>query len=186
MEDPLRLFVAIDIPDKILKTLGDLIDKLRPTAPIRWSPLENLHVTTKFIGWWPDERIGEVDASLRRLTGREPIPVDIRGLGFFPNARSPRVFWAGVYGAEPLARLARDSDRALAALGVEPEKRAFSPHLTLARVKEPVPLERLHSAIAGLRDSDFGSFTADRFFLYQSRLRPSGSEYIKFAEYIFG
>jgi len=181
-----RLFVAIDIPGNVLKTLGYLIEKLRPTARIRWSPVENLHITTKFIGSWPDERVGEVDASLRQLTGREPIPVDIRGLGFFPNARSPRVFWAGIYGAEPLARLARDSDRALAALGVEPEKRAFSPHLTLARVKEPVPLERLHTTIAGLRDADFGSFTADRFYLYQSRLQPSGSVYTKLAEYVFG
>ncbi len=182
----MRLFVAIDIPDKILKTIGDLIEKLRPTARIRWSPVANLHVTTKFIGWWEDERMGELDASLRRLTGRAPIPVDVRGLGFFPNPRSPRVFWAGVYGAEPLAALARDTDRALAALGLEPEKRAFSPHLTLARIKEPVPMQRLTAEIEKIRDADFGSFTADRFFLYQSVLRPSGSEYTKLAEYIFG
>jgi len=181
-----RLFVAIDIPDDILKTIGDLIERLRPTAPIRWSPVANLHVTTKFIGWWQDERMGELDAALRRLTGRPPFLVDVRGIGFFPNARSPRVLWAGVYGAEPLAALASDTDRALAALGLEPEKRAFSPHLTLARIKEPVPLDRLHAAAARLGDAGFGSFTADRFFLYRSVLRPSGSQYTKLAEYIFG
>ncbi len=182
----MRLFVAVDIPEDIVGTLGRLIDKLRPTARIKWSPVENLHITTKFIGHWPDDEMGKVDASLRRLTGREPIPVAVRGLGFFPNARSPRVFWAGIEGGDALASLARDTDKAFAALGLEPEKRAFSPHLTLARIKEPVPLQKLHESIANLPSTDFGSFTADRFFLYQSRLRPTGSVYTKVSEYIFG
>ncbi len=182
----MRLFVAVDTPGDIAGALARLIDRLRPAARINWCPAGNLHITTKFIGEWPEARVGEIDASLRTLTGRAPFPISVRDLGFFPNPRSPRVFWAGVYGADPLASLARETDKALQALGIEPEKRAFSPHLTLARIKAPVPLEKLHASIAALPSTDFGSFTADRFFLYESRLAPGGSVYTRIAEYIFG
>jgi 2'-5' RNA ligase len=180
-----RLFVGIDIPADILNTLAQLIERLRPVARINWSPAANLHITTRFIGEWPEPRIGDLDAALRRLTGRAALGIAIRSLGFFPNARSPRVFWAGIEGGKGLAFLAADTDRALAALGLEPEKRAFSPHLTLARIKEPLPLAKLHESIAALPATDFGSFTADRFYLYRSQLRPGGSVYTKMAEYMF-
>ena len=179
----MRLFAAIDIPREVVANLDRLIAQLRPTARIKWSPAANLHITTKFIGEWPDERLAELESALGALPSREAMPIDIRGLGFFPNAHSPWVFWAAIHAPAGLAELAKETDQALGRLGVPPEPRPFSPHLTLARIKEPVPLERLRQAIAGLPSTEFGSFRADRFVLYQSRLNPSGSVYTKLSEY---
>ncbi len=181
----MRLFTAVDIPDDILRRLDQLIADLRPSARISWSPASNLHITTKFIGEWPEEQGEELIQALRGLPGREAIPIDIRGVGFFPNPRSPHVFWAGVHAPGSLGELARDTDRALSRLGIPPESRAFSPHLTLARIKTPVPLDRLHQAIAALPSIECGAFTADRFFLYRSKLTPSGSVYTKLSEFPF-
>src|SRR5262249_8764594 len=104
-------------------------------------------------------------------------------LGFFPNPHSPRVFWAGVEGHPGLAELAAATDRVLDPLGLKPEGRPFKPHLTLARIKEPVPLERLREAIASQPTPDFDAFEARRFSLYQSRVSSAGSVYPKVAEF---
>ncbi len=178
----MRLFTAIDLPEDVIGSLERLLARLKPAARIKWSPPSNLHITTKFIGEWPEERLEELRDALGSLPAHPAIPIAVRQLGFFPNPRSPRVFWAGIEASPDLAALARETDAALAALGIEAEKRAFSPHLTLARIKEPVPLGRLHEAIAGLPSLDFGSFVADRFYLYQSRLHPAGSVYTKLSE----
>ncbi|MGE5645506.1 MAG: RNA 2',3'-cyclic phosphodiesterase [Acidobacteriota bacterium] len=182
----MRLFTAVDLPDDVVSALTRLIGALRPKARIRWSPAENLHITTKFIGEWPEARLGELKSALSGLGPREPIPIGIRGLGFFPNPNSPRVFWAAIEASPALADLARATEAALERLGIEAEKRAFSPHLTLARIKEPVPMQPLKQAIAELPSLEFGAFTADRFHLYLSKLAPSGSVYTKLAEFPFG
>ncbi len=179
----MRLFTGIDLTDEVVQTLERLVEELRPTARIRWSPPVNLHITTRFIGEWPEERLPELKAVLAGLPAHPPIPIQVRKLGFFPNPHSPRVFWAGVEASSDLAALAAETDRALQPLGLKPEGRPFSPHLTLARIKEPVPVQRLREAIAALPMLDFGSFVADRFYLYQSRLNPAGSVYTKLAEF---
>jgi 2'-5' RNA ligase len=178
----MRLFTGLDLPHEVVRELEKLIDGLRPQARINWSPPANLHITTKFIGEWPQERLQELKAALGRLPPREPLSLHIHELGFFPNPKSPRVFWCGI-DAPGLAALAADTDRATAALGIESEKRPFSPHLTLARIKEPVPLNRLRDAIVALPSVDFGSFEVRGFFLYQSQLRPGGSVYTKLSEF---
>jgi 2'-5' RNA ligase len=182
----MRLFVAIDLPAEVLTALDRLVARLRPMARINWGRAQNLHLTTKFIGEWPEDRLEEIHTALRGLTERAAIPVQVRGLGFFPNARAPRVFWAGVEVPGSLAELARDTERALARLGVPEERRPYSPHLTLARIKEPVPLNSLHQALGKLPSTEFGAFTADRFRLYQSVLRPSGAVYTRLAEFVLG
>ena len=88
----MRLFTAIDLPPDVLGRLDDLIGELRPLARIKWSPASNLHITTRFIGEWPEQRLPELRNTLAGVTSREPISIRIRGLGFFPNPRSPRVF----------------------------------------------------------------------------------------------
>src|SRR5262249_9979313 len=151
----MRLFTAIDLPPEVTGRLDALITKLRPLANIRWSPVANLHITTKFIGHWPDERLPELQAALGGIGRRAPIPIRVRGLGFFPNRKSPRVFWAGVEAPAELGVLARDLDSVMAKLGLEPEARAYSPHLTLARINQPVAALALGLPEVGL---DFGSF----------------------------
>jgi 2'-5' RNA ligase len=178
----MRLFTGLDVPAEVIANLEELLRRLKPTARIGWSPLANLHVTTKFIGEWPEDRLGELTAALGRLPGRAAVQVGVRRVGFFPNTRSPRNFWCGIE-APGLAELAADTDSATAALGIVSERRAFSPHLTLARIKDRVELQALHKAIAALPTLEFGAFRAEGFFLYQSKLRPTGSVYTKLAEF---
>jgi RNA 2',3'-cyclic 3'-phosphodiesterase len=171
----MRLFTAIDLPAEMLDPLREFLARLRPLAKLRWSAVENLHITTKFIGEWPEARIEEMKAALGGVNSQS-IMISISGVGWFPDVRRPRVFWVGVVAGEPLATLARATEQAVATLGVAVEARAYSPHLTLARVKEPVPLDALRPALGS---PDFGSFQASCFFLYLS----SNGKYSKLAEF---
>jgi len=180
----MRLFTGLDLPQDVTARLEHLLEQLRPSARIQWSRPANLHITTKFIGEWPEDRLDELKGKLAALEPRDPIAVHIRKVGFFPSPYSPRVFWCGIEAAG-LDRLAAATDQATAALGIASEKRDFSPHLTLARIKERLNLQSLREAVAALPSLDFGRFTADRFFLYLSRLHPTGSVYTKLAEFTF-
>jgi RNA 2',3'-cyclic 3'-phosphodiesterase len=178
----MRLFTALDLPAEIASNLEDLLRRLRPSVRINWSPPANLHVTTKFIGEWHSERLDELKSALGALPRRPSISVRVHNVGFFPNARSPRVFWCGI-DAPGLSTLAADTDQAAAGLGIEPESRPFSPHLTLARSKDRVNLDSLNAAVAVLPSTDFGAFEARSFFFYLSQLRAGGSVYTKLAEF---
>jgi RNA 2',3'-cyclic 3'-phosphodiesterase len=181
----MRLFTGIDVPYQMRRNLELLLELLKPKARIAWSPLGNLHVTTKFIGEWPDERVDELKHTLRGVPVPAKCKVGIRGLGWFPNPHNPRVLYAAVQTAPELAALAHATAEACAALGLEPERREFQPHLTLARIREPQPLAELKQAIAQLPNDDFGGWTADAFHLYHSQLRPGGSIYTKLESYPF-
>jgi 2'-5' RNA ligase len=178
----MRLFTGLELPGEVVGALDTLLDRIRPTADIKWSPPANLHITTRFIGEWSEERLPDLCAALGGIPDRTAIPVHISKLGFFPNSHSPRIFWAGVE-APDLADLASETNRVLQPLGLKPEDRVFCPHLTLARIKAPVPLQKLRETIAALPLLEFGNFNADRFFLYRSRLGPAGSLYTKLAEF---
>jgi RNA 2',3'-cyclic 3'-phosphodiesterase len=183
-----RLFVAIDIPEEVKARLEAFIDRLRPTAKLSWSSVHNLHVTTKFIGEWPEPKLGEIEQALAAVPPPGLVEIAVRGLGWFPNERNPRVFWAGIEAAESLRQLAGDTERKLAELGVPVEDRGFHPHLTLARRRAAgrgalVPLDRLRQTLdAGEADPsnhEFGSFQAASFFLYLSR----GGKYTRLREF---
>jgi len=171
----MRLFTAIDLPGEMLEKIGEFLARLRPLAKLRWTPVENLHITTKFIGEWPEGRIGEMIAALGRVANppqAASLPhIAIRGVGWFP-----RVFWAGVEGGEALAALARSTEQAVATLGVPVETRVYSPHLTLGRVKDKV---RIEDVVAAAGNPDFGAFQATSFFLYLS----ANGKYSKLAEF---
>jgi 2'-5' RNA ligase len=180
----MRLFTGLDLSGEVVGNLEELLRRLKPAARIHWSPPANLHVTTKFIGEWPEPRLDELKAALRALPSRTAIEVAIRNVGFFPNPTSPRIFWCGIQ-APGLEALAAQTDEATATLGIDREKRPYTPHLTLARIKETPDLQPLRKAVAGLKSLEFGSFEARSFFLYQSSLRPTGSVYTKLAEFPF-
>ena len=103
----MRLFTGIEIPENIKDRLEMLIEHLRPTANLKWSPVYNLHITTKFIGEWPSSRLDEMAFALRDVTGTGPIECEVSGLGWFPNARNPRVFWAALECGPALGRTGR-------------------------------------------------------------------------------
>jgi 2'-5' RNA ligase len=161
--------------------LRKLLSRLGPLAKLQWSAVENLHITTKFIGEWPQEELEKMKRALGAVPAPPPIHVEIRGLGWFPNPRHPRVFWAGVQADESLQALADATENAVAEIGVAKEKRPFSPHLTLARIKEPVPLDSLRKALSGLEEHSFGAFQGRAFYLYLS----AGGKYTRLAEFPF-
>ncbi len=185
----MRLFIGIALPQYVRQNLESLLGVLRPAAEIHWSPPENLHLTTKFIGPWSPERLDELTGALKNVPGRPPCNVEIRCLGWFPNPHAPRVFWAGVHGGESLKELARDTEQALAGIGVPLEKKAYSPHLTLARIDQstalaqPPALAALRQAVANLPSREFGMFPVDRFMLYRSVVGSHGSRYSVLAEF---
>jgi 2'-5' RNA ligase len=181
----MRLFTAIDIPADALLRLERLVSLLRPEALIKWSPLDNFHITTKFIGEWQEGRIEELHEALFDAAPRSPFEVELRSLGWFPNERSPRVLWAGVYGGDGLKDLARDTEEALVKLGIDRETREFSPHLTLARIKNPVPLRGLRQRVAELHNTIIGKFEVSRFALFRSDPGSNSSIYRKLREYKF-
>jgi 2'-5' RNA ligase len=179
----MRLFVAIPLPDDLLSHLERLIQHLRPQAQLSWSRVYNLHVTTRFIGEWPAERLGELQDALGTVPFDAPVPISVRGLGWFPNPHHPRVLFAAVQRAPELLNLANATSAALAPLLPEPEEKAYTPHITLARVRATVPLAGLKQTIAALPSVEFGSFSATQFELFLSEQGPSGPIYTSLAAF---
>lgn len=182
----MRLFTGIALPPQVSGNLSQLIRSLRPAANVRWSEAGNLHITTKFIGEWPEDRLDELIDLLHGATRRPPVGISVEGIGWFPNPHSPRVLFAGVKAGQPLAETAAATEDAAAAAGIPREKRPFRPHLTLARIRDAsVPLAGLRQAIAALDNQQWGRFTADSFSLYLSKPGPQGSIYTQLAEFPF-
>jgi 2'-5' RNA ligase len=182
----MRLFTGISIAPEVLANLAKLVDTLRSTGPLRtikWIPAENLHITTKFIGEWPEGRLNEMIDALRRTAPGPPIEISINGLGWFPNPHSPRVLVAAVHAPESLRKLAHSIAETTDGLGVPMETKPYSPHLTLAKIKNSEGLFPLKQAIAALPTVDCGSFTARDFHLYLSKMSPSGSVYTRLADF---
>ncbi|HEY4363252.1 MAG TPA: RNA 2',3'-cyclic phosphodiesterase [Bryobacteraceae bacterium] len=175
----MRLFTAIEIPVEVKLRLTELLEDFRPAAKLSWSPADNLHVTTKFIGEWPDTRLDVVKEALMGVTGKAGFQVSVRGLGWFPNSRNPRVFWAGVEAGPELAALAKSTDEAMAAIGVPGEEREYQPHLTLARRRKPVPVEELRKRVDAVASTEFGSFAVSSFSLFLS----AAGKYTRLQEY---
>jgi 2'-5' RNA ligase len=174
----MRLFTAVDIPDDVKAALDSFQKRLRPTAKLSWSHVDKLHITTKFIGEWPEAQLPELTRALAGVPACGGIDIAVRGFGWFPDARRPRVFWVGVEGGERLHALAQATEQAVAKLGVPVEERAYAPHLTLARIREKVPLGALHHMLQSFPSGlDFGAFRATRFFLYLS----AGGHYTQLA-----
>lgn len=181
----MRLFTAVDLPPHVLLKLERLQSVLRPAALIKWSPLDNLHITTKFIGEWPDSRLGELTDALRSVVRRVPFDLELRNLGWFPNDRSPRVLWVGVEREEPLRELSYATEECLLKLGIPKEDRDFTPHLTLARVKSPVPLDKLREKVREMQPADLGVFSVSQFSLFRSDPGSNFSIYRKLHKYDF-
>jgi len=180
----MRLFTALDPSPEVHESLTQLLRRLQPTARLRWTKPENLHLTLKFIGEWPEDRLEELKQALASIPAPSAgFDVKFSGDGIFPKTRTPRVFWVGIEPSAELRQLAADMDRVLGTLGIAPEKRAFSPHLTLARIQERTSLGPLHREIESLLSLEFGAFHAECFYLYQSQLRPGGSIYTRIGEF---
>ena len=164
----MRLFTGIELPATEVAGLEALLAELRPLAPLRWSTAANLHITTKFIGEWPESRLEELKSALAAIPAPPTIAIGLDGFGWFPNPHQPRIFWVSVKAPPQLAGLATAIETHLAALGIVKEDRPYRPHLTLARIDRPADLAPVRRAVAALPATGFGSFQAAAFHLYLS------------------
>jgi RNA 2',3'-cyclic 3'-phosphodiesterase len=181
-----RLFVALEIPSAVRDNLAAMIRDLRLLAPqLKLVRAENLHVTLKFIGETPEEKLGAIRGALSSIQSKRSVHLCFRGLGFFPNEKRPSVLWAGTEASANLVALAGDVDRVLEAVGIPRERRAFTPHLTLARLKDSGLPEKLRTKIRQNATRDFGAFNTHEFHLIESKLKPSGAEYTTLQSFSF-
>ena len=187
----MRLFVALQIPDSIRNDYTALSDDLRcfdakaANKKPKWVRRENLHVTLKFIGHTDPAKLDSICSSLAKVRSAQEIRLRFRNIGFFPNANRPRVIWGGIEAPENLSPLAHDIDQQLATLGFPAEERAFTPHLTLARLDPPEIAPALRTAIEKHATRDFGELHTSEFHLIESKLKPSGAEYTTLQSFPF-
>ncbi|HEY6678725.1 MAG TPA: RNA 2',3'-cyclic phosphodiesterase [Actinomycetota bacterium] len=182
---PLRLFVAVDVPEPVRDRVQAAIGPWREHLPrARWVPKQNQHITLKFLGsTWPrlvDWVIETVEGVARQS---EPFETRVTGLGAFPSTRRARVLWARLDDPDGrLASLAADLEGRLAK-EFTPEKRAFSAHLTMARFDPPVSLDEEEIAAADVVSEPF---TVDRLVVYRSHLRRPAPIYEPVGEFALG
>lgn len=175
----MRLFVAVHLPQEIRERLALVQERLRRAqADVSWVKPANLHITLKFLGETEPkrlERIGPVLAEAARNV--TPFSLAVAGVGAF-GGRIPRVVWVGVReGTAPLEALAGAVESGLARLGFPKEKRGFTAHFTLGRVRSPRNAEALLAAIRDEPTEPLGTVLVERFVLMQSELDPGGSIY---------
>ena len=176
----MRLFLAINLPSSIVTAIDHEVVALRAAAPaVRWIPPEKWHLTVRFIGEQPLERVAAIREAIDAATARHAdAPLSIRGVGAFPNFRRARIVWIGVAPDPRLEMLHHDIESACVALGMEHEGRPFRPHVTIARVPHGVDeaaLRALSRAARAVRYSEV--IDVSSVDLMASELAPDGPRY---------
>ena len=192
-DETIRTFVAIELPHEVRRELADLIMllKARVTSPdIKWVSPGSIHITLKFLGNVSVSQINAIrDCLLPVCAASRPVRLRTAGLGAFPASRSPRVLWAGLEGdTAVLGEMSRSIDRALAPIGFAAETRAFTPHLTLARVRPGTSAETsaaISHAIDTIPAGGCSAFDANAAAIMRSRLTPAGAVYSRLASLAF-
>jgi len=186
----MRLFTAIAIPDSIRTAIAQACERLKSAAPgARWVRPESLHLTLKFIGEQPEDRLEQFNAALAKARAPGDMHVELKGLYFFPQKRYPRVLGVFVHPQETtvaMEELFRKIELHLAPLGVAREERGFRAHLTVARLDPRAKHDALDAALqAGPMRAEFGVFDTAEFHLYRSQLQRGGAVYTRLATFGF-
>jgi len=166
----IRLFVAIDIPEHVklqIRGMGSSIPNAKP------APKEQLHLTLKFIGEVESSMLLDIEEQLAYVEF-QPLSLELKGVGTFPQRGKPNVIWGGVAPAPGLTNLRNSIEKSLHKIGILRDRKKFSPHITLARLKNS-PIERVHNFLAGNSFFETPPFTVERFTLYSSQLTPKGA-----------
>jgi RNA 2',3'-cyclic 3'-phosphodiesterase len=179
----MRLFVALIIPEAVRQNLAAMRRDFPAIASqLRWVPPQNFHVTLKFIGSVPPEKLPPIIEALRRVSLVDRVQLRIRGVGWLVNAKTGVMLFAFVQDSKPLTALATAIDQQLERLGFTPENRTFMPHLTLVRASRDLPAN-FQTALRELAEQhkqyDFGSVTPEEFHLMESKTLPAGPIYSK-------
>ncbi len=177
MTTPFRAFISADLPS--LDAVVRLVDDLRASSrDLKVVAADHLHLTLKVLGDTEEGLVPEITSAMREAAaGVAPFTIRVRGTGAFPNLARPSVLWVGLEGGEPLAQMAKSLDEDLAALGFDRERRAWSPHVTLARVRGRRDLDRAEAVLRARADETFAEVRVEEIRLKKSVLRPGGPEY---------
>ena len=176
----MRLFLAINFPAAVQREIATATAPLRDCAPeLGWTAEDRLHLTLKFLGEQAESRVDALAAALANTVKQHrELVMSLGGIGAFPNFRRARVVWMGVSQEPRLELLHHDIEVAYDALGCELEGRPFRPHLTLARVREPLPVERMRALWRAAKRVDYDAeFIVRSIDLMQSDLSSSGPRY---------
>ena len=173
-----RLFVAIDLPPDVAAQLQGLCCGV-PGA--RWVQPEQMHLTLRFIGEVDGGIFQDIKEGLAGIKAA-PFSLQVKGLGFFPPRKTPRVLWAGIFPVEEVSTLRNRIENRLVGMGLEPEGRKYSPHITLARLHD-TPLARLGRFLAGNNLFATEPFLVSEFHLYSSELTSKGAFHVIEASY---
>lgn len=183
MRASLRLFVALELPEAVQQALASAWAPLRGSERgVKWVSPEGVHLTLKFLGEVPSDRIPLLEASLASAAqGASPLRLRVGRVGAFPSLTFPRVLWVGLEGdLEMLQRLQEAVEQGMSALGFPPEERPFSPHLTVGRVRDAIPPQerrRIGQAAGQVALPPDLSFGVGHLSLMQSTLTPQGARY---------
>jgi 2'-5' RNA ligase len=175
----MRTFIAIEVPDDITTALVAMQNELRSIqADVRWEKRENIHLTLRFLGEIEEQGIvAIVNACQETATEFRPFTLSLNGSDVFPNARKPKVLWAGLGGEiETLSAMQEKLDEKLSAIGMDDDEKGFHPHITIGRVKS---IRKVREVIvrAGLYDLPAVPFEVREITVFQSELLPTGSRY---------
>lgn len=184
----LRCFIAVPTPGPLKKLLTEITDGLKKSgADVRWVTAENIHLTLKFLGATEEELVpGICKALSERLSYYSHFYINISGVGCFPDMRRPRVVWIGIEESRELNDLAAAVESEMMKLGYQAEERAYSPHLTIGRVRSQKGIKALISALEGKGAVSLGRMEIGRITLMKSELRPAGAQYSSLAEIPLG
>jgi 2'-5' RNA ligase len=177
---PIRVFVAVDLPQDVRQALKTAQDELRAHRfEIRWVKPENIHLTLKFLGDTLPADLARIGPALRSAAAAAaPFALAARGAGVFPGIKAPRVVWAGLGNELPaLFALQQSVAQVLAKAGFAPEARPFKAHLTLGRVKGRIRPAELLAALQALGQWTSPAFRVESVTVFQSDLRPGGAVY---------
>lgn len=185
----IRTFIAIELDETVKTALTDLQGQLKAEVPrrsVRWVKPGGIHLTLKFLGDVPVNRIEEIEGALiRACAGLPAFSFSVEGLGCFPHTRRPRVLWAGVQEeGSTLKRLQKAIEDEMEKLGFAPERRKFHPHLTLGRVRRRTSSGDVRRLGRLVQESDIGQvgqMKARAVSLIKSDLRPTGAVYTQLA-----
>ncbi|PIP38229.1 MAG: RNA 2',3'-cyclic phosphodiesterase [Desulfobacterales bacterium CG23_combo_of_CG06-09_8_20_14_all_51_8] len=179
-KDMRRVFIAVHLPDPVIKTLAGIQQDLRQCGlQIRWTRPETIHLTLKFLGDVPAESIEALcDAVKTGVGDLAAFQLAAKGVGVFPGVRRPRVVWTGLSGqTDALERLHHAIDSAIFEMGFAKDDRRFTGHLTLGRFTGQSDPEALIDILKAFADKASDSFEADAVHVMQSDLKPSGPVY---------
>jgi 2'-5' RNA ligase len=173
-----RTFLAIPLPQQLKDSIAAIQRNLKAQIPAaRWTRPENLHLTLHFFGETTQETLEKIKVSVLSVKRcQRPFPVEVKGLGAFPNLHRPRIIWLDLEPKDQLRQLHGNCNRALRLAGVATESRPYSPHLTISRLRQPQPdLTDLFNAVGHTR---VGQLPVDKLVLFESRLHADGAEHV--------